>query len=173
MVRCCALSFLDCLPCSHGQWFWFVSHALYGAFITVVPGVVAVRPTIFGGFIAPDKVREVPAAESAEDVGAPCWLVASYGPVYADITAALAALVLISGVILVLLWGRLLPLLPRLRCAHHQYLLHLVHRHCLFLDLVLLVADGLLGARVTARKFFDMHHVLRVARWMVLNLVSG
>ena len=78
-----------------------------------------------------------------------------------------------SGVILLLLWGLLLPLLPRLRCAHRQLLLHLVHCHRLLLDLGLLVADGLLGARVTARKFFDERLVLRVARWLVLNLVSG
>ena len=43
----------------------FVSRALCGAFITVVPGVVAMRPTIFGVFIAPDVVGEVPADESA------------------------------------------------------------------------------------------------------------
>ena len=55
----------------------FVSHSLCGALINVVPGVVAVRPTIFGVFIAPDVVREVPVAEYAGDVGAPYWLVAS------------------------------------------------------------------------------------------------
>ena len=43
----------------------FVSRALCGAFITVVPGVVVMRPTIFGVFIAPDGVGEVPADESA------------------------------------------------------------------------------------------------------------
>ena len=37
----------------------FVSHALCYAFVTIVPGVVAVRPTIFGGLVAPDVVREV------------------------------------------------------------------------------------------------------------------
>ena len=71
----------------------FVSRALCGAFITVVPGVMAVRPTIFGGFIAPDVVGEVPASESAGSIGAPCWLVASSVPVYASINAALVALV--------------------------------------------------------------------------------
>ena len=152
----------------------FVSHALCGALVTIVLGVVAVRPKIFGGFIAPDVVREVPAAESAGAVGAPCWLVSSSVPVYAVITAALAALVFVYGVILVLMWGLLLPLLPRLRCAHRQLLFHLVHRHCLLLDLVLLVADCLLGARVNARKFFNERLVLRVALWLVLNtLVSG
>ena len=35
----------------------FVSHALCGAFVTVVPGVVDVRPTIFVGFIAPEVFR--------------------------------------------------------------------------------------------------------------------
>ena len=94
-------------------------------------------------------------------------------PFYAGITAALAALVFVSSVILVVLWGLLLPLLPRLRCAHLQLLVHLVHRHRLLLDLGLLVADGLLGARVTARKFFDERLILRVARLLVLNLVSG
>ena len=71
----------------------FLSHALCGTFVTVVPGVVAVRPQIFFGFIAPDVVREAPAAESTGAVGAPCWLVASPVPVYAGITADLAALV--------------------------------------------------------------------------------
>ena len=106
----------------------FVSHALCGVFITIVTGVVAVRPTIFGGFIAPDVVREVPAAESAGAVGAPCWMVASSVPVYAGITAALEALVFISGVIMLLLRGVLLPLLPRLRCAHCQLMLHFFQR---------------------------------------------
>ena len=44
----------------------FVSHAMCSALVTIVLGIVAVRPTIFGGFIAPDVVREVPAAEY-------CW----------------------------------------------------------------------------------------------------
>ena len=81
----------------------FVSHALRGALVAIVPGVVSVGPTIFSGFVAPYIVREVPAAESAGAVGAPCWLVASSVPVYAGITAALADLVFISGVILVLM----------------------------------------------------------------------
>ena len=55
----------------------FVSHALRGALVAIVPGVVSVGPTIFCGFIAPYVVREVPAAGSAGDVGAPCWLVSS------------------------------------------------------------------------------------------------
>ena len=152
----------------------FVSHTLCGAFITIVSGVVDVGPTIFVGFIAPDVFREVPEAESSGAVGAPCWLFASPVPVYAGITAAIAALVFVSIVILVLLWGLLLlPLLPRLCCAHCQLLLHLVHRHRLLPDLGLLVADSLLGARVTARKFLDERLVLCVARWLVLNLVSG
>ena len=94
-------------------------------------------------------------------------------PVFAGITAAFAALVFVSGVILVLLWGLLLPLMPRLCCAYRQLLLHLAHRHFLLLNLGLLIADGLLGTRVTAHKFFDERLVLRVARWLVLNLVSG
>ena len=151
----------------------FLSHALCGAFVTVAPGVVAVRPKIFGSFIAPDVVREVPAAEPAGAVGAPCWLVASPVPIYAGIIAALATLVFVSCVILVLLLGLLLPLLPHLRCAQRQLPLHLVHRHCLLLALVLLVADGLLGAQVTARKLFDERLVLHVTCWLVLNLVSG
>ena len=95
----------------------FVSHTLCCAFATIVLGVVAVRPTIFGGLISPDVVREVPVAESAGAVGAPCWLVASSVTVYAGINAALAALVFVSGVILVLLWELLLMLMPQLRCA--------------------------------------------------------
>ena len=92
---------------------------------------------------------------------------------FSGIPAALAALVFVSVVILVLLWGFLLPLLPRLCRAHRQLLLHLAHRHCLLLNLGLLVADCLLGARVPARKFFDERLVLRVTCWLVLNLVSG
>ena len=141
----------------------FVSHALRSALVAIVPGVVSVGPTIFSGFVAPYIVREVPAAKSAGAVGAPCWLVSS--PVFAGINAAFAALVFVSGVILVLLWGLLLPLLPQLCRAHRQLLLHLAHLHRLLLNLGLLVADGLLGARVTVRKFFDECLVLRVARW--------
>ena len=81
-----------------GSGIGFVSHALCGALVTIVPGVVDVRPIIFGGFIAPDVVREVPVAESSGAVGAPCWLVSS--PVFAGITVALADLVFS----LVLLW---------------------------------------------------------------------
>ena len=88
------------------------------------------------------------------------------------VALAFSALVFVSGVILVLLWGLLLPLLPRLCRAHLQLLLNLAHLHRLFLDLCLLVADGLLGAQVTARKLFDERLVLCVARWLVLNLVS-
>ena len=105
----------------------FVSHALCGALVAIVPGVMSVGPTTFFGFVAPYVVREVPAAESTGAVGAPCWLVSS--PVFSGITAAFAALVFVSGVILVLLWRLLLPLLPRLCCAHRQLLLHLAHRH--------------------------------------------
>ena len=74
---------------------------------------------------------------------------------------------------MVLLWGLLLPLMPRLRRAHIQLLLHLAHRHRLLLYLGLLVADCFLGAQVTACKFFGERLVLRIARWLVLNLVSG
>ena len=70
----------------------FVSHALRGALIAIVPGVVSVGPTIFSGFVAPYIVREVPATESAGAVGSPCWLVSS--PIFAGITAAFAALFL-------------------------------------------------------------------------------
>ena len=94
-------------------------------------------------------------------------------PAFAGITAAFAALVFVSGVLLVLLWYLLLPLMPRLCRAHCQLLLHLDHRHRLLLNLGLLVADCLLGARVPACKFFDERLVLRVSRWLVLNLVSG
>ena len=141
----------------------FVYHALRCALVAIVPGVVSVGPTIFRGFVAPYIVREVPAAESARDVGAPCWLVSS--PVFPGITAAFAALVFVSGVILVLLWVLLLPFLTRLCRAHHHLLLYLSHRHLLLLNLGLLVADGLLGARVIARKFFNERLVLRVACW--------
>ena len=72
-----------------------------------------------------------------------------------------------------MLGGLLLPLLPQLRRVHSQLMLQLVHRHRLLLDLVLLVADGLLGAGVTAREFFDEQLVLRVARWLVLNNLVG
>ena len=156
-----------------GRGIGFVSRALCGAFVTAVLGVVAVRPTIFGSFIAPDVVREFPEAESAGAVVAPRWLVAPSVPVYVGINTALAALVVIFVVILVLLWGLLLPLLPWLCRVHHQLLLQLVHRHRLLLDLVLLVAGGLLGARVTTRKFFDERLVMRVACWLVLNNLVG
>ena len=59
-----------------GRGVGFVSRALCGAFVALVPGVVAVHPTIFDGFIAPEVVGEVPAAEYAGAVGAPLWLVA-------------------------------------------------------------------------------------------------
>ena len=120
-----------------------------------MPGVVALRPTIFGVFIAPDVVVEVTAAESSGDVAAPRWLVAPSVPVYVGITTTLEDSVVIFVGILVLLWGLLLLLLPRLRHVHCQLLLKLVHHHQLLLDLVLLVADGLLGAQVTTRKFFN------------------
>ena len=110
----------------------FVSHAMRGALVAIVPGVVSVGPTIFCGFVAPYVVREVPAAGSAGSVGVPCWLVSS--PVFAGITAAFAALVFVSGVILVLLWGLLFPLLTRLFRAHCQLLFHLDHRHRLLLN---------------------------------------
>ena len=72
----------------------FVSHTLRGALVAIVPGVVSVGPKIFSGFVAPYIVREVPAAESAGAVGAPCWLVSS--PVFSGITAAFSALVFVS-----------------------------------------------------------------------------
>ena len=105
----------------------FVSHTLRGALVAIVPCVVSVGPTIFSGLFATYIVREVPAAESNGDVGAPCWLVSS--PIFAGITTAFEALIFVSGVILVLLWGLLLPLLPQLHCSHLQLLLHLVHRY--------------------------------------------
>ena len=171
MVQCCAPNFWIASRVHMGTGVCFVSHALRGALVDIVLGVVSVGPTIFSGFVAPYIVREIPAVESAGAVGAPCWFVSS--PVFAGITAAFAALVFVSDVILVLLWGLLLPLMPRLCCAYHQLLLHLAHRHLLLLNLGLLVADCLLGARVSVCKFFDERLVLRVARWLVLNLVSG
>ena len=129
-----------------GRGVGFVSHTLCGSFVTVVPRIMAVRPTVFGGFIAPGVVGEVPADESSGAVCSPRWLVAPSVPVVVGITTALADLVVIFVVILVLLWWLLLPLLPRLRRVHRQLLLQLVHRHHLLLYLVLLVADGLLGA---------------------------
>ena len=102
-VPCCAPSFWIASRVHMGSGVGFVSHSLCGAFITFVPGVVAVRPKIFGGFISPEVFRDVPADESAGAVGAPCCLVDSSVPVYAGITAALAALVFISGVIITLL----------------------------------------------------------------------
>ena len=114
----------------------FVSHALRGALVAIVPGVVSVGPKIFSGFVAPYIVREVPTAESNGDVGAPCWLVSS--PVFAGITTAFEARVFVSGVILVLLWGLLLPLLPQFCRAHRQLLLHLAPRHLLLLNFLTL-----------------------------------
>ena len=57
-------------------------------------------------------------------------------PFFAGTTAAFAALVFVSDVILVLLWGLLLPLMPRLCHAHCQLLLHLAHCHRLMLNWV-------------------------------------
>ena len=105
MVQCRVPSFLDCPRVNMGSGVCFVSHALRGELVAIVPGVVSVGPTIFSGFVSPYIVREIPAAESAGAVGAPCWLV--YSPVFSGITAAFAALVFVSGVILVLLWGLL------------------------------------------------------------------
>ena len=152
-----------------GRGVGFVYRALCSSFVAVLPGVVDIRPKIIGCFIAPDVFRDVLAVESDGAVGAPRWLVAPSVPVVVGIATAFAALVVIFVVILVLLWGLLLSLLPWLRRVHLQLLLQLVHRHRLLLDLVLLVADGLLGARVTVRKFFDERLVLLVARWLVLN----
>ena len=151
----------------------FVPHALCGAFVAVVTGVVAVRPTILGCFISPDVVREVPVVESAGAVDAPRWLVAPPVPVVVAIITALAAPVVIFVSVLVLLVGLLLPLLPRLPHVHHQLLLQLLHHHHLLLYLVLLVANGLLCAGVTAHKFVDEQLVLRVAHWLVLNHLAG
>ena len=69
----------------------FVPRALCGAFVAVVVGVVAVRPTILRRFIALDVVGDVLADELAS-VGAPCWLVAPAVPVLVVVAAtALAA----------------------------------------------------------------------------------
>ena len=143
----------------------FVYHALRSALVAIVPGVVSVGPTIFSRFVSPYIFREVPESESAGAVGAPCWLVSS--PVFAGITAAFSALVFASCVILVLLWGLLLPLLPRLCRIHRHLLLHLAHRHSLLLNLGLLVADCLLGAQLPACKFFNERLVLSVSQWLV------
>ena len=163
MVQCWVPIFWITSRVHMGSGVCFVSHALRSALVSIVSGVISVGPTIFCGFVAPYVVREVPVAEFAGSVGAPYWLVSS--PVFAGITAAFAALVFDSGIILVLLWGLMLPLLTQLCRSHLQLLLHLSHRHRLLLDLGLLVVDGLLGAQVTARKFFNERLVLRVARW--------
>ena len=123
----------------------FVPRALRGAFVAVVAGVVAVRPTILRGFIATDVVGGVLAVELAA-VGSPRWLVTPAVPVVVVVTTALAPPVAIFVVFLVLLGGLLLLLLPRLRRVHRQLLLQLLHRHRLLLHLILLVANYLLHA---------------------------
>ena len=126
----------------------FVPHALHSAFIAVVAGVVAVRPTILRGFIAPDVVGGVLVVELAA-VGDPRWLVAPAVPVVVVVVVvdtALAAPVAIFVVVLVLLGGLLLLLLPRLRRVHRQFLLQLLCRHRLLLYLILLADNCLLHA---------------------------
>ena len=123
-----------------------VPHALHGAFVAVVAGVVAVHPRILSCFVAPDVVGGVLVVESAGSDGAPRWLVPPPLPVVVVIATALAAPVAIFVVVLVLLGGLLLFLLPRLRRVHCQFLLQLLHRHCLLLYLILRVAKCLLRA---------------------------
>ena len=48
-----------------------VPHALRGAFVAVVAGVVAVRSTILRSFIAPDVVGDGLGVEFSGAVGAP------------------------------------------------------------------------------------------------------
>ena len=150
----------------------FLPRAPRGAFVAVVEGVVAVRPTIIKGFIAPGVVGDVLAVELA-DLGAPRWLVAPAVPVVVVFDMALAAPVAIFVVVLVLLGGLLLLLLPRLRRVHRQFLSQLLHRHRLLLYLILLVATCMLRALVTACKFFNRLLVLCIARWLVLNNLAG
>ena len=95
-----------------------------------------------------------------------------YVPVGVGITTVLAALVVIFVVILVLLWGLLLPLLPRLRRVHCQLLLQLVHCHRLLLDLVLLVPStpvipSVDGARLRS-EFFELPPVFTWVMTLVL-----
>ena len=124
----------------------FVPRALRGAFVAVVAGVVAVRPTILRGFISTDVVGDVLVVELAS-VGAPHWLVATAVPAVVFVVATdLAAPIAIFVVVLVLLGGLLLLLLPRLRRVYRQLLLQLLHRHHLLLYLILLVANCLLLA---------------------------
>ena len=118
---------------------------LRGAFIAIVAVVVAMRPTILRGFIAPDVVGDVLAVELAA-IGAPRWLVAPVVPVVVVVTTALAVPIVIFISFLVLLGGLLLLLLPRFRRVHRQLLLQLLHRHFLLLYLILLVANCLLRA---------------------------
>ena len=120
-------------------------HALRGAFVSVVTGVVAVRPTILRGFVASDVVGDVLAVE-LDSVGDPRWLVSPAVTVVVVFATALAAPVAIFVVVLVLLGGMLLLLLPRLRHVCHQLLLQLLHLHLLLLYLILMVANGLLRA---------------------------
>ena len=86
--------------------------ALRGEFAAVVTGVVAVRPTILRGFVAPDVVGDGLAVELA-DVGAPHWVVNPTVTVVVVVATDLAAPVAIFVVVLVLLGGLFLLLLTR------------------------------------------------------------
>ena len=123
-------------------------HALRGAFVAVVAGVVAVRSTILRGFVDPDVVGDFLAVELAA-FGAPRWLVVPAVPIVVVViivATAPAAPVAIFVVVLVLLGRLLLLLMPRLRRFHFQLLLHLLHRHRLLLYMIMLVANRLLRA---------------------------
>ena len=85
----------------------FVLPTLRSALVAVVAGVVAVRPTILRGFVAPDVVGDVLVVELAA-VGDPRWLVSPAVTVVVVFATALADPVAIFVVVLVLLGGLLL-----------------------------------------------------------------
>ena len=145
MVQGRALRSWDFLPYARGSWRFFLPRSLHGTFVSFVAGVVAVRPTILRGFIAPDVVGGVLVVEIAA-VGAPRCLVAPVIPVVVFFTTARAAPVAIFVVVMVLLGGLLLLLLPRFHYVHCQLLLQLLHLHSLLLYLILMVDNCLLRA---------------------------
>ena len=57
MVQCCAQRFWIASRAHMGSGVCFVSHALRGALVAIVTGVVSVGPTIFSGFVATYIVR--------------------------------------------------------------------------------------------------------------------
>ena len=107
-----------------GRGVFFVPCALRGAFVAVLAGVVAVRPTILRGFVAPDIFGDVLAVELSvfgvvvavvDVVASPRWLVTLAVPVVVFViivNTAPAAPVAIIVVSLVLLGRLLLLMLP-------------------------------------------------------------